>query len=181
MRSLLYIFFLMGVLMVSMNGQEKEVFTVSSSSFQAGKPIPAKFAMRAVEGGQNISPALSWENAPAGTKSIAVSCIDIHPVAHKWVHWMVINIPVACTGFPEGASSGKMPKGSKELDNSYGKNGYGGPQPPKGSGIHNYIFTVYALSEESIRASGLVSEDAFLKIISGKILAKTQVNGTFSR
>lgn len=125
--------------MVGPNGQKKEGFTVSSSSFQEGKPMPARFAMRAVDGGQNISPALSWKNAPAGTKSMAVTCIDIHPVAHKWVHWMVINIPVGCTGFPEGASPGKLPRGSKELDNSYGENGYGGPQPPKGSGVHNYM------------------------------------------
>ncbi|MFA6293469.1 MAG: YbhB/YbcL family Raf kinase inhibitor-like protein [Victivallales bacterium] len=166
--------------MGTLSGEEKPGFTVSTSSFQESRAIPAKFAMKAVEGGQNISPGLSWGNLPEGTKTIAVTCIDIHPVAHKWVHWMVINIPADSTGIPEGASPGKMPKSSKELKNSYGDEGYGGPQPPKGSGVHSYIFTVYALSGQ-INTSGSVSEDAFLKLISGKVIAKSQLTGTFSR
>ena len=180
MYRLLYTFFLTGVLMLSLSGQEKEAFSVSSSSLQSGKEIAARFALKTVSGGQNISPGLSWKNLPAGTKSIAVTCIDIHPLAHKWVHWMVINIPAESTGLPEGSSPGKMPENSKELNNSFGSKGYGGPQPPKGSGNHTYIFTVYALSD-SINASGFVSEEAFLKLISGKVLAKTQLTGTFSR
>ena len=180
MKMILCAFILTGVFMGTLSGQEKEGFTISTSSFQEAKAIPAKFATKAVDGGQNVSPELSWKNAPAGTKAIAVTCIDIHPIAHKWVHWMVINIPAESTGLPEGASPGKMPENSKELNNSFGSKGYGGPQPPKGSGNHTYIFTVYALSE-SINASGFVSEEAFLKLISDKVLAKTQLTGTFSR
>jgi hypothetical protein len=164
MNRVLYTIILTGVLMVNLFGREKEGFTVSSSSFQEGRAIPAKFAMKAVEGGQNISPELSWKNVPAGTKSIAVTCIDTNPVAHKWVHWIVINITADTTGISEGASPGKMPINSKELKNSYGSEGYGGPQPPKGTGIHNYIFTVYALNEP-VNASGFLSEDGFLKLI----------------
>jgi len=180
MKMILCAFILTGVFMGILSGQEKEGFTISTSSFQEAKTIPAKFAMKAVDGGQNISPELSWRNAPADTKTIAVTCIDIHPIAHKWVHWMVINIPADSTGLPEGASPGKMPRNSRELKNSFGDEGYGGPQPPKGSGVHNYIFTVYALSEP-INTSGFISEDAFLKLISGKVLAKNQLTGTFSR
>lgn len=180
MCKFLYTLFLTGGIMVNLFGESKESFNVSSSSFQDGKAIPVKFAMDGVDGGQNISPQLSWKNVPPGTKSIAVACIDIHPVAHKWIHWIVINIPADCTGLTEGASPDKMPPNSKELKNSFGDNGYGGPQPPKGSGVHSYIFTVYAL-KETINASGFVSEDAFLKLISGKVLARKQLTGTFSR
>jgi hypothetical protein len=180
MNRILYTIILTGVLMSNLFGSEKEAFTVSSSSFQAGKSIPAKFAMKAVEGGQNISPELSWKNVPAGTKSIAVTCIDTNPVAHNWVHWIVINIPADITGISEGASPGKMPIASKELKNSYVSEGYGGPQPPRGTGIHNYVFTVYALSEK-VSASGFLSENDFLKLIAGKTLAKAQLTGTFTR
>jgi phosphatidylethanolamine-binding protein (PEBP) family uncharacterized protein len=93
---------------------------------------------------------------------------------------MVLNIPVDCTSLPEGASPSKMPKDSKELKNSFGNDGYGGSQPSKGSGVHKYIFTVYALNEP-VSASGFLSEEAFLKLVSGKVLAKAQLTGTFSR
>ncbi len=180
MQKLLSTFFLAGVFMAVIFGQDKEGFTVSSSSFQNSKAIPAKLAMKAVEGGQNQSPELSWKNAPQGTKAFAITCIDIHPIAQKWVHWIAIDIPAETLNLPEGASPSKMPKGAIELKNSFGGKGYGGPQPPKGSGVHNYIFTVYALSEP-VKADGFLSEDAFLKLVSGKVLAKTEITGTFSR
>lgn len=37
-----------------------ENFTLSSTSFKNGGEIPAKFAMKSVAGGKNISPQLSW-------------------------------------------------------------------------------------------------------------------------
>ncbi len=158
-------------------------FTVSSASFPNGDPIPDMYANYLY--GDNISPELSWINVPTGTQSFAVTCID--PAAGKWVHWMVIDIPADITGLAEGASLNDMPEDSIELNNSfYGLNlgekygyGYGGPEPP--SGKHTYVFTVYALSVTSVNASGKISEAAFLKLVSGKILAKTQWTGTFTR
>jgi phosphatidylethanolamine-binding protein (PEBP) family uncharacterized protein len=52
---------------------------------------------------------LAWKNAPAGTKSFALSIVDPHPVAQNWVHWFVINIPPNVTAIEEGASTKKMP------------------------------------------------------------------------
>ncbi len=166
--------------MTALFGQEKSNLSVSSTSFQDGRGLAAKFAMKAVDGGQNTSPQLSWKDAPQGTKVFAVTCIDIHPIAQKWVHWIVINIPAGTTELSEGASPSKIPAGAKELENSFRNNGYGGPQPPKGSGVHKYVFTVYALSD-AVSADGFLSEDAFLKLVSGKILAKASITGTFSR
>ena len=61
-------------------------FAVSSSAFGDGKAIPTRHATKAVSGGQNASPSLSWANLPEGTKSLAVACIDRHPIANNWVH-----------------------------------------------------------------------------------------------
>jgi hypothetical protein len=91
---------------------------------------------------------------------------------------MVIDIPAGSTVLTEGASPAGMPGGSKELQNSFGSQGYGGPEPPEGI-VHTYVFTVYALNAASISTSGPLSETNFLNLISGKVLGKTQLSGTF--
>lgn len=97
--------------------------------------------------GQNVSPALSWSNAPKGTKSFAITVYDPDaPTGSGWWHWIVFDIPANVTSLPADAGkSGKLPKGSIEAVTSYGKKGFGGACPPKGDKPHRYIFTVYAL------------------------------------
>src|SRR4030043_1410347 len=119
-------------------------------------------------GGKNISLPLSWKNVPAGVKSFALSVVDPHPVAQNWVHWLVINIPKEVTRIEEGASGKSMPSGSIELKNPFGDIGCGGPQPPKGTGEHPYVVTVYALNVENLALGSSPSLAAFKKAIEGK-------------
>ena len=119
---------------------------ISSSAFPNGKPIPSKYAQLGVTGGENLSIPLSWSDRPSNTVSFALTIVDPHPVAKNWFHWGVVNIPPSVTSLPEGASGKSLPQGAKELYNSYGSPGYGGPQPPKGSGQHPYVITIYALN-----------------------------------
>ena len=55
-------------------------FTLSSSSFKDGERLPAKMAGNNKQNpncvGENVSPALSWANPPAGTKSYALLMFD---------------------------------------------------------------------------------------------------------
>ena len=154
---------------------------ISSSAFQEGKPIPGRYAHRGVVGGQNISLPLAWEGEPAETKSFAISIIDLHPVAGSWVHWLVVNIPNNCKSLAEDASGKKMPAGSEELYNSYSTIGYGGPQPPAGSGPHRYEITVYALSSESLDIPANSSLQMFRKIIGGRVVASAKTTGIYER
>ena len=102
--------------------------------------------MRAVPGGQNVSIPYEWHDAPGATKSFALILVDSAPMARGWVHWAVVNIPASATDVAEGASgTDAMPHGATELDNTFGFAGYGGPQPPVGSGPHAYVATLYAL------------------------------------
>src|SRR5882724_5138363 len=86
--------------------------------------------------GGNVSPALSWSGAPAGTKSFAVSIYDPDaPTGSGWWHWVVFNIPPATTSLPKGAGDVKkklMPKGAIQSRTDFGADGYGGPCPPPG-------------------------------------------------
>ncbi len=153
---------------------------LSSTVFKDKEHIPVKHVMPAA-GGKNISVPLAWKNPPEGTKSFALSMVDPHPVARTWVHWLVINIPANTTTLEEGASGKKMPRGAIELKNSFGETGYGGPQPPKGSGDHPYVITLYALSAEKLDLGKNVTLSEFQKNLEGKILATATLTGMFAQ
>lgn len=161
----------------------KYSFVLTSGAFTTGSDIPDKYADPGVPSGQNISIPLSWSNAPDGTKSFALFMYDLNPVANGWVHWAVINIPATATGIEEGASlTAKMPSGCKELVNSYGILGYGGPCPPPGTGVHEYKFILYALDTADIdQSSYYVTYDSFSNMISGHILKQLELSGNFEQ
>jgi Raf kinase inhibitor-like YbhB/YbcL family protein len=157
-----------------------ETMEISSSAFKDGEKIPIQYVMPGA-GGKNISIPLAWKNVPAGTKSFCLSIVDIHPIAQNWVHWLVINIPPQVTSIEEGASKKKMPKGSVEPRNSWGDIGYGGPQPPKGTGDHPYVVTLYALNVEKLDLGANTSLSAFKKGIEGKVIGSASLTGKYGR
>jgi Raf kinase inhibitor-like YbhB/YbcL family protein len=131
--------------------QSLNEFRVESNGFRSGEWIPLKYVCNEVGGGENTSIPIKWSNAPIGTKSFAIFMYDTNPVAKKFVHWAVINIPRNVNQIIEGASCTQyMPSISIELKNSAGNIGYIGPCPPKGTGKHEYIITVYALKTEKL-------------------------------
>jgi len=155
---------------------------IKSSAFTDGKPIPTKYANTGVSGGQNVSVPLEWSGAPAETKSFALVIVDRHPIANNWLHWLVINIPKSISMLAEGASrTNKMPAGAKELNNTFGSLGYAGPQPPRGSGPHDYEVTLYALNVDSLALGANTSLSAFEKAILGKVIASAKIVGTYER
>lgn len=157
-------------------------FTLASSSSGDGNAIPTRHANKGVSGGQNVSPPLSWSNLPEGTKSLAVACVDRHPIANNWVHWLVINIPASAGALPEGASrTAMLPVGTTELENTLGTVGWGGPQPPHGSGPHSYEFLLYALSVQTLNLPVNTKLASFNKAIEGKVLATAKLVGTYER
>ena len=153
---------------------------ISSSAFKDGEKIPIQYVMPGA-GGKNISIPLTWRNSPQGTKSVALSIVDPHPVAQNWVHWLVINIPAQVSSIEEGASKKKMPKGSVELQNSWRDIGYGGPEPPKGTGDHPYVVTLYALNAEKLDLGANTSLSAFKKAIEGKVIGSASMTGKYGR
>jgi Raf kinase inhibitor-like YbhB/YbcL family protein len=157
-----------------------EKMEIQSSAFKDGEKIPIQYAMVAA-GGKNLSIPLTWKYVPPGTRSFALSMIDPHPVAQNWVHWFVINIPANTTSLAEGASRKQMPPGSMELRNSFGEVGYGGPQPPKGSGEHPYVITLYALNVEKLDVGVNTSLAAFKKMTEGKVTQSASITGKYER
>lgn len=104
--------------------------------------------------GENISPELSWENAPEGTKSFAVTMYDRDaPTGSGFWHWVVFDIPAGTSELKSDAgnlSKALAPAGSIQSITDFGQPGYGGPCPPAGHGFHQYLITVYALKSEKL-------------------------------
>ncbi|WKZ46984.1 MAG: YbhB/YbcL family Raf kinase inhibitor-like protein [Anaerolineales bacterium] len=153
--------------------------TLTSDAFANGATIPAKYTCI----GKNISPALAWNDPPAGTKSFALIMDDPDAPAGTWVHWVLYNIPpetrslaenlpVTGKNVPEGQGSPFVGK------NSWGDIGYGGPCPP--SGTHRYFFKLYALDETVGLLPG-ADKGQLLKAMEGHILAQGELVGTFSK
>ena len=104
--------------------------------------------------GENISPQLSWINAPKNTKSFAITIHDKDaPTGGGFWHWIVFNIPSKIQTIPSGAGNplkNMLPSGSIQSRNDYGYYGYGGPCPPIGHGDHQYLVTIYALNIDKL-------------------------------
>lgn len=129
--------------------------------------------------GENLSPQLTWANAPEGTKSLVVTAYDPDaPTGSGWWHWVVYNIPASATELAAGAGSGKaeLPQGSTEGRTDFGQPGYGGACPPPGHKAHRYIFTVYALKVEKLE----VPADASPAMIGFMTNANKLASATFT-
>src|SRR6478672_3079817 len=133
--------------------------------------------------GQNISPALEWANAPAGTKSFAVTMYDPDaPTGSGWWHWVMYNIPADATGLAAGAGNGRnAPRGSAQGNTDFGTKGYGGPCPPQGDKPHHYHFTVYALKTDKLDVPGNATAAMVGFYIHANRLASAQVTGLYAR
>lgn len=156
---------------------------VTSNAFQAGAAIPKKYS----EDGDDVSPALSWENVPQGTKELALICDDPDaPTSEPWVHWVLYKIPADVRELPEGVAVDaelKSPAGARQGLNSWPsgrKIGYRGPAPPQKHGTHHYHFRVYAL-DAPLDLAAEADKKQLLAAMQGHILAEGEIVGTYER
>ena len=146
--------------------------SLTSQAFVNGGAIPARYTCS----GADVSPPLSWNGVPGGTRSLALTVIDPDAPGRPFVHWVVFNVPAAATDLGESAQPAE---GTIEGRNDFGSTGYRGPCPPPGS-PHHYHFRLYALDNELSLKSG-ASESSFQDAIKGHVLASGELVGTFKR
>jgi len=129
--------------------------------------------------GKNISPSLSWSNAPQQTKSFAVTVHD--PDAPKlggWWHWLIFNIPADVKELKSNAGNIKQrlaPEGTLQSVTSFGTPGYGGACPPKGDKPHRYMFTIAALNVTKLN----INEKTPAILVEGMIKQHTLATASF--
>lgn len=110
-----------------------------SSAFFNQDKLPVQFTCD----GKDVSPELSWKEAPSSTQSFVLIMSDPDAPGGMFYHWVVYNIPAATTSLAEGSK--QLPIGAIVGKTSWGKQHYNGPCPPKGS-THRYVFSLYAIN-----------------------------------
>jgi Raf kinase inhibitor-like YbhB/YbcL family protein len=150
---------------------------LTSPDIKDGVPI-AQEQLYTRCGGSNVSPALAWSGAPAGTKSFAVTAIDLSVKPNGWSHWIVLDLPPTATSLGKGAA---LPPGAKAMTSDFGDASYDGPCPPPGSGVHQYQFTVWALGTPAVQLPARATAMQVMAALEKKAVAKASITGTYQR
>lgn len=149
---------------------------LTSTAFAQGGSIPKQHTGEDVD----TSPALSWSNAPEGTKAFAVICHDpdaplVSPGGtYGYVHWVLYNIPANVTSLDEGST------GFTNGKTDFGTEIYGGPMPPNGHGTHHYYYWVLALNEQVELEPGLTMWQ-LLERVEPNLIGMNRLVGTYER
>jgi Raf kinase inhibitor-like YbhB/YbcL family protein len=155
----------------------KMTWTLKSNSIAEGKRVPDKFTCK----GPDVSPALSWDPAPKGTREIVLIMDDPDAPVGTWTHWIVYGIAPDKTSFPENIEKSADAKsiGALQGITSFKRPGYGGPCPPPGP-THRYFFKLHALDKKTGLPAGasLAQVEAAIK---GHVIAEAKLMGTYSR
>jgi Raf kinase inhibitor-like YbhB/YbcL family protein len=162
---------------------------LTSTSFKDGDYLGTDHVLSTDYGfgcdGGNKSPHLRWDGAPPGTRSFAVTCFDPDaPTGSGFWHWVLVNIPASVTELPVdagNAASGRLPAGALQVRTDFGKPGYGGPCPPEGDHPHRYLFTVFAVSMDTLAVTADTSAAVVGFYLNFNTLAKASLMGFFKR
>lgn len=151
-------------------------FALNSPAFSPGEPIPARYTCDGID----VSPALSWGEAPDGTQAFALTMDDPDAPSDTFTHWVLFNLPDGIGQPSEGVpTKGRLENGALQGRNDFDRVGYRGPCPPSG-GPHRYRFHLYALGRSLDLGAGVRKGDV-LSRIEGHVLADDQLVGTYQR
>jgi len=156
---------------------------LTTTAWPDGGQIPVKYT----QAGDQVSPALSWTNVPAGTVSFVLHMRDPDVARNKTtedqVHWLVWNIPGTATGMPEGVPQGPDLKDGSHQISASGRV-YRGPGAPANGPLHHYTIEVYALDTKvdvPAGADAWETRTAVWKAMDNHILGKAAYVGLFHR
>lgn len=145
---------------------------LTSQVFAEGANIPAQYSCK----GQNVNPPLNFSGVPPNAKSLALIVHDPDAVSGDYVHWLMWDIPITT----ESIVVNSVPTGAVQGQNGSGANKYVGPCPPAGTGVHHYMFELYALDSPLANLSQTTDRDQLVKAMSGHIVDKTILTGLFA-
>lgn len=156
-----------------------QAFEVSSNDIHEGQLMKSEFTFSGMGcTGDNISPQLSWKDAPEGTKSFAITVFDPDaPTGSGWWHWLALNIPANVSSVEQGSPM----KNVLQTKNDFGTMSYGGACPPAGDGMHRYQYTVWALPQEKIDLPADISPAVVGFTLNSMALDKAVLTATYVR
>lgn len=126
--------------------------------------------------GKDVSPQLSWSDAPNKTAAFAIVMSDLDAPNQPFYHWVVYNIPKSTFELTQGTA---VPNGAASVKNSHNKSGYTGPCPAKGD-AHTYTITLYAL-DTKLSVPKDADGTAVLNAMKGHIVGEATLTTIYSR
>lgn len=150
-------------------------FLLKSTAFENGGRIPRQHTCD----GKDVSPGLFWTGVPERTASLALIVNDPDAPHGDWVHWVLFDMPASRRDLPEQVPPGDaIDGGGNQGLNDFGKPGWGGPCPP--SGMHQYVFTLYAL-DAALHLGARATRDVVVRAMQGHIVGQAGMTGKYAR
>lgn len=145
---------------------------IVSTSFDNGEPIPKEYSRE----GLNWMPELRWEEVPADTQSLALICDDPDAPGGTFSHLVTWHIDP----HSRGVRQAQFPAGTQIGVNDFGENGWDGPLPPRGNGVHHYRFRLFALDSDVELPENATRHD-LLRAVEQHAIGDAQTIGTYER
>lgn len=147
-------------------------FKLVIPAFPEGGSIPSKYTCDA----RNVSPVVQWTDAPRATRSFVLIFDDPDAPSGLFTHWILYNIPPSVDSLAEAyAPTGGVAAGT----NDFGKSGYGGPCPPKGT--HRYYFRLFALDVASLDVRPGAKRSEVDRVLHRHVLEGAEYMGRYQR
>lgn len=144
-----------------------KTLNVTSKAFADGDFIPKKYTCDGI----NVSPPFEISFIPNETVSLAIIMEDPDAPISTWYHWLIWNLPVS-HHIDENDAHGVQGL------NDFSRRFYCGPCPM--SGVHNYVFKIYALDSFLNLPPNTKRKDLELEI-SRHLLAYGELSGFYGR
>ncbi len=166
-------------------GSNFETLDLSSPAFAHESRLPPRFTADA-EAGEGVSPPLVWSTPPAGTERMVLVVEDPDaPAPQPLVHAIVWGLEADAGRLAEGAivadGDGDDTGGRDVGRNSYLREGWLPPDPPREHGEHRYAFQLFAIGAGAGDPGSTPGRSAVIDAITGHVLAAGLLIGTYSR
>jgi Raf kinase inhibitor-like YbhB/YbcL family protein len=144
------------------------------SAFHNGEEIPAKYTCD----GHDISPPLEWSDVPDSAKTLVLIVDDPDAPRGVFLHWLLYDLPATEKGLTEGVGiEATEAGGAKQGKNGFGRFGYGGPCPPRGT--HRYFFRLYAI-DCKLDLPGNCARPKVETAMHGHVVAQAELMGRYA-
>ena len=168
-----------------------QTMTLITTAWADGGVIPVRYT----QSGPEISPAIQWSGAPAGTASFVLEFHDADTVVNNStdgiLHWLLWNIPGTANGVSQGRPDGfEWEDGTRQISASGSR--YRGPGAPASGPLHHYVLELYALdSTIDVKVAAQGPQDpnpnpqairaSVMQAMAGHIRGKASYVGLFHR
>ena len=159
-----------------LNATAARALEITSPAFADGAPMPDAYA-----GSDGRSPPLRFGAVPPETRELVLLVEDSDaPLPRPFVHWILFGLPRDAGELPEGLPPSAVPlaSGAQQGRNTLRRDGYLGPTPIPGHGVHRYHFQLFAL-DGRIDVRVPVDRWRLIEAMRGRIIAFGELVGTY--